>query len=218
MKKIYLKEWVKPMAELHAVAYVEDVLGLSEDHPKYEKEFEKAFEEFCAEFYNHSLIPHAANPTIPAGRIVFDVFKDDFYQNMKLDNLEQKKELYGNITRSVSMISRVLVEMELGKLKYNYNDVQGSKDEKAVEIHDRVRNRYKRMIFICILMAHIENMFKLKKGEIDSFVDDLLKSEKWRSLQSSKSVKDFADKIKSAVQEDFKSYGPLDNVKKKFGK
>lgn len=218
MKKIYLKQWVKPMAELHAISYVEDVLGLTEDSPKFKKEFEKAFEEFCVEFYEHSLIPHAANPTVPAGRTVFDTFKDDFFSNMKIDNLEEKRELYNNITRSVSMISRVLVEMELGKLKYNYNDVSGSKEEKTKEIHDRVRNRYKRLIFISILMSHIQLMFKLKKGEIDSFVDDLLKSEKWRSLQSTKSVKDFSDKIKKAVEEDFKSYEPLEGIKKKFGK
>lgn len=218
MKKIYLKEWVKPMAELHAIAYVEDVMGLTEDSPKFQKEFEKAFVDFCVEFYNHSLIPHAANPTVPAGKTVFDVFKDDFISNMKNGTLEEKRELYNNITRSVSMISRVLVEMELGKLKYNYNDVSGSKEEKATEIHQRVRNRYKRLIFITILMSHIQAMFKLKKGEIDSFVDELLKSEKWRSLQSTKSVKDFAEKIKGAVEEDFKSYEPLENVKKKFGK
>lgn len=59
MKKIFLKEWVKPMAELHAESYVEDVLEIKKSNPKYKKEFDKAIQEFCREFYEHSLVPHA---------------------------------------------------------------------------------------------------------------------------------------------------------------
>jgi hypothetical protein len=218
MKKIFLKEWVRPMAELHAICVVEDLMGLSENDPKYQKEFEKAFHDFCLEFYEHSLIPHAANPTVPAGKNVFDVFQKDFMDNLKAENDEIKKELYSQITRSVSMISRVLVESEMGKMKYDLNGIQGEKEEKTKKIHDSVRNRYKRMIFICLIMGHVKSMFKLRKGEIDNFVDSLLASEKWRSLQSTPATKDFASKIKSAVESDMKDYSPLDSVKKEFKK
>lgn len=218
MKKIFLKEWVKPMAELHAVCVVEDVMGLSEDDPKYQKEFEKAFHDFCVEFYTHTLIPYAANPTVPAGKNVFEVFEKDFMSNIKADTDEIRKELYSQITRSVSMISRILVESEMGKMKYDLNGIEGDKDQKTAKIHDSVRNRYKRMIFICLIMGHLKAVFKLKKGEIDNFVDELLSSKKWRSLQSTPSTKDFAEKIRNAVEEDMKDYDPLANVKKKFSK
>lgn len=217
-KKIYLKEWIKPMAELHAVCVVEDLMGLEKDDPEYKKEFEKAFYEFCKEFYENSLIPHAANPTIPAGKNVFEVFEGDFLGSLNAESSEIKKELYSQITRSVSMISRVLVQSEMGKLKYDLRDVDGDKDEKTKKFHDSVRNRYKRMIFICLLMGHIKSLFKLKKGEVDRFVDSLLGSEKWRSLQSTSATKDFANKIKTAVDRDMKDYDPLMNVRILFEK
>lgn len=217
-KKIYLKEWVQPMAELHATSVVEDLMGLSEDDPKYEKEFEKAFEEFCLEFYENSLIPHAANPTIPAGKNVFEVFKADFIGNLKADSPEITQELYNQITRSVSMISRVLVESEMGKMKYDLRNVEGEKEERTQKYHDSVRNRYKRMIFICLVMGHIKSLFKLSKGEVDRFVDSLLASEKWRSLQSTNATKDFAEKIRNAVDSDMRDYDPLKSVRMRFEK
>jgi len=61
--KIHLVEWVKPMAELHAETYVEDVLGIKKSNPKYKKEFNKAVQEFCHEFHQHSLVPHAEEGT-----------------------------------------------------------------------------------------------------------------------------------------------------------
>ena len=218
MKKIYLNDWVKPMAELHAICVVEDILGISQDNPKFQKEFEKAFEDFCTEFYEHSLIPRASNPTVPAGKVIFDSFKDDFMKNLNAPTEEQKKELYAQITRSVSMISRVLVESELGKLKYNLNDIDGTEEEKNQKRHDSVRNRYKRLLFICLLMGHIKSLFKIKKGEVDNLIDSLLSSQKWKSLQSTKSVNDFQKNVKDAVDSDMKGYEPLKSVKEKFGK
>lgn len=216
--KIFLKEWVQPMAELHALTVVEDILGIEQDDPDYKKEFEKAFYEFCKEFYENSLIPHAANPTVPAGKNVFEVFKPDFMSGLNAESEDIKGELYFQITRSISMISRVLVQSEMGKLKYDLKDVVGEKDEKTKIFHDSVRNRYKRMVFNCILMGHIKAMFKLKKGEVDRFVDSLLGSEKWRSLQSTKATKDFAEKIKIAVASDMKDYDPLMSVRIQFEK
>lgn len=219
-KNIYLKSWVKPMAELHAQCVVEDVLGLDKekDQKKYEKEFEKAFEEFCVEFYEHSLIPHAANPTIPAGKNVFEIFESVFKENLKAESNEIKDELYSQITRSVSMISRILVQSEMGKLKYDLKGIEGEKEQRTQKFHDSVRNRYKRMVFICLLMGHVKSLFKLKKGEIDNFVDSLMASEKWRSLQSTKATKDFAEKIKRAVDRDMADYDPLRNVRIEFDK
>lgn len=69
-KKIYLNGWVKPMAEEHAHAYCQDVLGLSESDKKYQKEFDKAVQEFCKEFYENALIPHAANPLKKSNPII----------------------------------------------------------------------------------------------------------------------------------------------------
>lgn len=215
--KIHLPLWVQPMAELHAQCVVEDEMGLSEDDPKYEKMFEKAFMNFCSEFYKNSLIPHAANPTIPAGKNVFEIFEGDYKSSLKTETPEQSKELYSQITRSVSMISRVLVNSEMGIMKYDLKDVQGnSKEEKTNKYHDSIRNRYKRMVYICIMMGLIKSMFKIKKSDLDSFVDDLLKSKKWRSLQSTKATKDFATKIKKAIEEDVESFDPIGKLKEVF--
>lgn len=217
-KKIYLKEWVRPMAELHARSVVEDLMGMDESDPKYEKEFEKAFVEFCSEFYENSLIPHAANPTIPAGKNVFEVFQKDFIENLKASSPEEKQEWYSQITRSVSMIARVLVQSEMGKMKYDLKDVEGDKEQRNAKYHDSVRNRYKRMLFICILMGHVKSLFKLQKGEVDRFVDSLLASEKWRSLQSTGATKDFAEKVKNGVEADMRDYDPLMNIRMRFEK
>jgi len=218
MEKIYLKEWVKPMAEHHATSYVEDVLGLEKGDPKYQKEFDKEFYNFCKELYGNSLIPHAANPTIPAGKNVFQIFEPDFMSSLKGETLEMKREMYSQITRSVSMIARILVESEMGKMKYDLRNVEGSKDERTEKFHDSVRNRYKRLVFISMIMGLVKSMFKLQKGELDSFVDGLLKSTKWRSLQSTSATKDFATKIKNAVEKDVADYKPLEAIRKEFEK
>lgn len=58
-KKIYLPEWVEPMAKEHAKTYCEQVLSLSPKDKKYQKEFDKAVHNFCKEMYEDSIVPHA---------------------------------------------------------------------------------------------------------------------------------------------------------------
>ncbi len=224
-KTIFLKQWIKPMAEEHAETYVCEVLGLESDDPKYEKEFEKAFYKFCEEFYEDSVIPHAANPlkasnpTISPYEKIYDIFKAEFISSLKNISPEMKLKKYADVTKGISLIANALVESELGKIKYDIKEVEGdSKEEKTNSRHERVANRYKRYIFGVMLMGLVRSVFKLKKEDIESLIKDLYKDTKWRSLQSKKEIEDFIVKTKKGVEADIKNYNPLDSIKKEFGK
>jgi hypothetical protein len=224
-KTIFLKSWIKPMAEEHARVYVEDVLEMDEKDPKYEKEFEKAFYKFCEEFYEDSVIPHAANPlkasnpTISPYEKIYENFKTEFISNLKHSNPELKIKKYSDISRGVSLIANALLESEMGKMLYDIKEVEGeSKEEKTANRHERVVNRFKRYLFGTMIMGLIKSVFKLKKDEIDSLVKELYKDSKWRSLQTKKEIDDFINKVKKGVEADIKDYSPLDSIKKEFKK
>jgi hypothetical protein len=227
-EKVYLPEWVLPMAEEHAHAYCEDVLGLKKSNPvdkNYEKAFDKEFQKFCEEFYEHSLIPHASNPlkqsnpTVSPYQSVFDFYYAEFASAISPVESEQLSKNYKNICNGISLITNVVMESEMGKMKYDIKDiVGGDKEDDTAKRHEAVSNRFKRLLFASILMSLTKSLFKLKKGDVESLIKDLYKDKKWRSMQSKSEIKDFLDKIKKGVEQDPKSYVPLDSIKKDFKK
>ena len=203
--QIHLKEWVKPMAELHARTYCEDVLGLEKDDKKYVKEFEKSFYSFCKEFYENSLVPHAMNPTIRKGTNIYDIYKDDFNKLLNGENQEVKNEMFNQIVKGASGIVSTLISSEMGHLKTGLKGVENKKDS--------IEDRYKQTIFIALTMGLIKGILKLKKNELDSYVKDLLKNETWKVAQSKKKTTEFASKLKDIMDSEIKSFVPMESIK-----
>lgn len=129
-KTIYLKEWVQPMAELHAICVVEDELGLTDPKSsEYQREFEKAFSDFCEEYYTHSLVPLAGNPATIQGVNSFRAFTGDLFP--KVDAVYPDKTVKG-FARQAAEEGRLPEEL--------YNEYQQLKMERMQSIPTAWKN------------------------------------------------------------------------------
>lgn len=58
MSKVHLPAWVEPMAHQHAENFCSHYFeGKNADESEYQDAYSQAFQQFCYEFYKHSLIP-----------------------------------------------------------------------------------------------------------------------------------------------------------------
>ena len=75
MTEIYLKKFMEKHAHLEAENFC-DLMGIERGSKGYDKAYQKAFENFCLEAYEHSLTPSGelkGNPT--TAKLVRNVFE-----------------------------------------------------------------------------------------------------------------------------------------------
>lgn len=208
MNYIKLPSWVKPLAEIHATSVVEDELGLSEDSVEYDKEFEKAFYNFCNEFYTHSLIPYAANPS-PVAKNVFNAFKDIFsdgphsWLSSRIQDQKMRKLFESRLVKAVNALAKIYMYAEVQQTKTGYNqakDLQDPEQRKTTILHNqRIRNI--RLIVTSLLLGSIYQIFKLDKNQLESLIDQNLVQGKlsFREMNSTKFQTQLARMVVSSL-------------------
>lgn len=215
-QKIYLKEWVKPMAILHAQSVVEDEMGITDQNsPEYQKEFDKAFYEFCHEFYTHSLVPTAMNPTILEGVNAYEAFDNDLFdgpdsfisknfphdktprkdKNGKLlsSNNEKSKQL----KRSIGTIMRIFMLAKLKDIKYEYVEVGEVDKESRKKINREMEiNRFIRLFMVSTIMSAVHEIYQIDARQLAAAVNEKLKDVGSGRLRNKEFNKDFANQLR----------------------
>jgi len=193
-KTIYLKEWVKPMALLHAQCVVEDEMGLyDQNSPEYQKAFEKAFYEFCNEFYVHSLTPMAQNPTIRKGVNAYLAFNNILFDGPKSymsQNYSDPKKRALNSKRLKTAI-QTIVEIYMGgrysgSERYEYKESDPLAEDPTLyeELNRQVdHERFKRLFIASYVMTMIEELLSTKGGEIYKWLDKTLENTPTRDFR-----------------------------------
>lgn len=170
-KQIYLKEWVKPMAELHALSVVEDEMGLTDQNSKeYQKAFEKAFVNFCEEFYTHSLIPMAANPTIRKGVNAYLAFDEELFEGRNSfikRNFPNSEEARTNVKRLKTAVQSITEIFMSGKFsgrqfEYKKKDMSDSSTYENLDETNRKADieRFKRLFVTSFFLSIIHKFYQ----------------------------------------------------------
>ncbi|MEO5348892.1 MAG: hypothetical protein H7836_04525 [Magnetococcus sp. YQC-3] len=207
-KQIFLKEWIQPMAELHAISVVEDELGLTDRSSKeYQKEFEKAFYEFCDDLYTHSLTPMAGNPTIRKGINAYIAFDRELFDgrdsfiNKNYPNREEAKANIKRLKTAVQTITEIFMGGKHSGLHYEYREKTPDNiftlddENKAVDIE-----RFKRLFITSYILSMVNELYKTKSENIYSFLEQNLKNVPAKSFRDHKVNIAFAERIKKAIE------------------
>jgi hypothetical protein len=226
---IHLKEWVKPMAMLHAQSVVEDEMGLTDqDSAEYQKEFEKAFYEFCHEFYTHSLVPHAMNPTILEGINAYVAFDDLLFDGPKsfistnfpndkraktdpktgetvAANAEKSKQL----KRSVGTIMRIFMLAKLKDIKYAYVKLEPEGEYVDTSARKKLNreaeiNRFIRLFMVSTIMGAINEIYQIDARQLAAAMNEKLKNVPSGKLRNKKFNVQFANEMRELFTNRFK--------------
>lgn len=177
-----MPEWQVKMAVLHAQCYVEDDLGLDENHPKYEKNLQKAAIKYLKEGVEESLTPHAINPIKKAANrttpIVEDAFQlqpyfsiDGPFFTSYIEDKEQREKFYRLLRSSVNTLAFIYVVAAMGLKKMSFAFLKGSSPE---DTKQKVLNRYKRAFLVTSIMALLEPLFRTNPKSLDDYIEKML--------------------------------------------
>lgn len=217
MANITLPSWVKPMAELHATSVAEDELGLDPDTPEYDRAFEKAFYEFCEEFYTHSLIPYAANPSLP-GKNAFLPFADILFRSsnswagIKGADAKEQEQIERMILRSVANIVKIYMKKSI----VTSTGFGGAKGKEAMM--ERQEARYVRLAVTSMLMAMIKSIFDVDRQTMVQTVREFIADASFSRLNSTQAQQTFSAKIVGGTYDGVNMLKVLDAIKNQFGK
>lgn len=225
MANITLPAWVRPMAELHATSVAEDELGLDPDTPEYDRAFEKAFYEFCEEFYTHSLIPYAANPSLP-GKNAFLPFADILFRTytkgdgsvnwswagIKGADEKEQQQIERMILRSVANIVKIYMKKSI----VTSTGFSGAKGKEAMM--ERQEARYVRLAVTSMLMAMIKSIFDVDRETMVQTVREFIADASFSRLNSTQAQQTFSAKIVGGTYDGVNMLKVLDAIKNQFGK
>jgi hypothetical protein len=226
MKQVYLPKWVEPMADLHATSVVEDELGLRENDANYEKEYEKAFYNFCKELHVHSLTPYAMNPTWRGGINAFHEFEQTLFKGwigQKGKDEKEQKELRGMVYRAITNLTTVYLRGEKKSAKFGYQyekpgpdgvEPTQSKEDKKKHLFEQQKNRYERLVIVTMLLHFVEMVYNVKGDELRSLVDAVVKGENWQELSSKQGQASFAKMVHAALDKVTKGSNLINEIKK----
>lgn len=179
MKTVYLPEYVKGIAHRYAKDFVEEVDGIRESNPKYEKAFDRAVNSFCKEYYE-SLTGIKANPTTPKAAAAFDQFNPFFqgFISARSGNPDAGLMLTRRLKSAVMHLAHIYLEYE-GKIAvkrrdsllsdFEYGSRQGTPEDKTRNSEAAV-HRYKRIFVVCAILASLESVFRLNFHDIERYI------------------------------------------------
>jgi hypothetical protein len=161
---------IRREAELYA-DHEGKLKGFGRKSPKWEKCVRK----FIDEAYFHSIVPGEQNPHKP--RVSWKLMSEEFpnfskFVTSQLGLQKYSKESKAYVERieaAITNIVQVFMEVEMKLKLSDFNYPKGASEE---DLHRVEMNRYKRLTVATLVIAMLSPIYRMRKSDIDTLIDD----------------------------------------------